>query len=246
MNHRLARVLSLVALGLAGCTGHLGTEPSAPPEDAAAPPVDLGRAPMDAVAPPRDAPPTPSDRGTIRVDTGTPPRDAGPPPRDVVAPVDVGVPAACAAGPLATPIAGCRPPVPPTTGDDRQDCVDRINQFRRECQCLPPLQRWTDGEDCADSQAMIDQQTRTAHNGFRMRLCNSGSGQNECPGWLGWGSVASTVSGCLQQMWDEGPGDFYGPPPHGHYLNMSSTSHTRVACGYYTSGGATTAVQNFQ
>jgi integrase len=71
-------------------------------------------------------------------------------------------------------------------------------------------------------------------------------GQNECPGWLGWGSVASTVSGCLQQMWDEGPGDFYGPPPHGHYLNMSSRSFTRVACGYFTSGGATTAVQNFQ
>lgn len=71
-------------------------------------------------------------------------------------------------------------------------------------------------------------------------------GQNECPGWLGWGSVAATVSGCLQQMWDEGPGDFYGPPAHGHYLNMSSTRYTRVACGFYTSGGATTAVQNFQ
>lgn len=266
MNHRLARVCSLVALGLASCTGRLGAEPSAPPEDAAAQPVDLGRAPMDAVAPPRDVPPTPIDRGTIRVDSsppvdvgtpardvgtpardvGTAARDVGAPSRDVVAPVDVGVPAACAAGPLATPIEGCRPPVLPSTGDPRQDCVDRINQFRRECQCLPPLQRWTDGEECADSQAMIDQQTRTAHNGFRMRLCNSGSGQNECPGWLGWGSVASTLSGCLQQMWDEGPGDFYGPPPHGHYLNMSSTRFTRVACGYYTSGGATTAVQNFQ
>jgi hypothetical protein len=207
---------------------------------------------MDATATPRDVAPAPLDRGTVRdvppapIDRGAV-RDVPPAPIDRGAPpVDVGVPAHCAAGPLATPIEGCRPSTPPSTGDPRQDCVDRINQFRRECQCLPPLQRWIDGEACADSQAMLDQQTRTAHNGFRMRLCNSGSGQNECPGWLGWGSVASTLSGCLQQMWDEGPGDFYGPPPHGHYLNMSSRSFTRVACGYFTSGGATTAVQNFQ
>jgi hypothetical protein len=134
----------------------------------------------------------------------------------------------------------------PSTGDPAQDCVDRINQFRRECQCLPPLQRWADGEACATRDAMIDQQTMTAHNGFAMRVCATGSAQNECPGWLGWGSVASTISGCLQQMWDEGPGDFYGPPAHGHYLNMSSTRYARVACGFYTSGGATTAAQNFQ
>ncbi len=136
--------------------------------------------------------------------------------------------------------------MPPSTGDPAQDCVNRINQFRRECQCLPALQRWTDGEDCADRQAMIDQQTMTAHNGFRMGICSSGGGQNECPGWLGWGSVESTISGCLQQMWDEGPGDFYGPPPHGHYINMSSTRFTRVACGFFISGSTTTAVQNFQ
>ncbi|MDO9021910.1 MAG: hypothetical protein Q8S73_03740 [Deltaproteobacteria bacterium] len=247
MRRRLSRLLPIAALCLGGCTGQLSGDGS--PADAApdaASPADVGRAPMD-VPPPRDVPPAPRDVPAAPVDRGVV-RDVPPAPLDRgAAPVDVGVPARCAAGPLATPIAGCRPPTAPSTGDPRQDCVDRINQFRRECQCLPPLQRWTAGEACADNHAMIDQQTRTAHNGFRMRVCsNSGSGQNECPGWLGWGSVASTVSGCLQQMWDEGPGDFYGPPPHGHYLNMSSRSFTRVACGYFTSGGATTAVQNFQ
>lgn len=251
MRRRLSRLWSLIAaLGLGGCTGQLSGDGSPTTADAAtadAATADGGRAIMDAASPSRDVGTSPRDVASPTIDRGSV-RDVPPAPLDRgTPPVDVGVPARCAAGPLATPIEGCRPPVPPSTGDPRQDCVDRINQFRRECQCLPPLQRWTAGESCADSHAMIDQQTRTAHNGFRMRQCaNSGSGQNECPGWLGWGSVASTVSGCLQQMWDEGPGDFYGPPPHGHYLNMSSRSYTRVACGYFTNGGATTAVQNFQ
>jgi hypothetical protein len=52
-------------------------------------------------------------------------------------------------------------------------------------------------------------------------------------------------------MWDEGPGDFYGPPEHGHYLNMSSQTpgvppFTMVACGFYTGSGGVYAVQNFQ
>lgn len=85
--------------------------------------------------------------------------------------------------------------------------------------------------------------TRSPHSGFRDGICGGGYGQNECPGWPG---IASTVSGCLQQMWDEGPGDFYGPPPHGHYINMSSTSFSRVACGFYEGSSGTWAVQNFQ
>ncbi len=250
------RSLLLIA-ALAGCTGNLLGDPTTTPDDVAPSLVDA----VDVGTAPRDVPATPIDIGVPRLDAGTPARDVGTPARDVGTPardvgiaardagtpaVDVVTPAMCAGGPLATPLAGCRPSVPPATGDPAQDCVNRINQFRRECQCLPPLQRWTDGEDCADRQAMIDQQTMTAHNGFRMGVCSSGGGQNECPGWLGWGSVESTISGCLQQMWDEGPGDFYGPPPHGHYINMSSTRFTRVACGFFISGSTTTAVQNFQ
>jgi hypothetical protein len=251
------RSLLLIA-ALTGCTGNLIGDPSTAPDDVGqslADVVDVGTAPRDVGTAPRDAGTPRLDAGTPPRDVGTSPRDAGTqrpdvgtPPRDVGTPsVDIPLPSMCAGGPLATPLAGCRPAVLPSTGDPAQDCVNRINQFRRECQCLPPLQRWTDGEACADRQAMIDHQTMTAHNGFRMGVCSSGGGQNECPGWLGWGSVESTISGCLQQMWDEGPGDFYGPPPHGHYINMSSTRFSRVACGYFISGGgATTAVQNFQ
>lgn len=255
MRRRAPPALPLLA-ALWGCTGTLVGDPTATVDDSGTPIEDAVTTPIDAGAPARDAPPA-VDRGAPPLDVGSPPRDVprdtgsprdvGTPPRDVGTPaIDIPLPSMCSGGPLAEPIADCRPSVPPSTGDPRQDCVNRINQFRRECQCLPPLQRWTDGEACADRQAMIDQQTMTAHNGFRMGVCAGGGGQNECPGWSGWRDVPSTISNCLQQMWDEGPGDFYGPPPHGHYINMSSTRFSRVACGFYTSGSATTAIQNFQ
>lgn len=46
-------------------------------------------------------------------------------------------------------------------------------------------------------------------------------------------------------MWAEGPGaDFQ---QHGHYINMSSTSYTTVACGFYTTaGGDVWSVQDFR
>jgi hypothetical protein len=135
----------------------------------------------------------------------------------------------------------------PATGDVHQDCVDRINQFRRECACLPPLERWTAGEACADEMAEYDS-TRRAHAGFIAGVCEGGSAQNECPGW---DSVDEVIEGCLQSMWDE------GPPPgsscddacfdmYGHFINMSSTDYSRVACGFFTTlGGEIWAVQNF-
>lgn len=46
-------------------------------------------------------------------------------------------------------------------------------------------------------------------------------------------------------MWDEGPGDFYGG--HGHYINMSSTQYSRVACGFHVlADGSVWATQDFQ
>ncbi len=154
-------------------------------------------------------------------------------------------PGPCGLGaPLAGPIAGCMPTAMASTGDPHADCVARINQFRCECQHLPPLARWTEGEACADMMAQYDHDNPAmAHAAFRAGICDGGNGQNECPGWP---SVSSTVTGCLQQMWDEGPGDFYGPPAHGHYINMSSTSFSHVACGFYDGSGGTFAVQNFQ
>jgi hypothetical protein len=136
----------------------------------------------------------------------------------------------------------------PATGDLHQDCVDRINQFRRECACLPPLARWTAGEACANEMAEYDS-TRRAHAGFIAGVCEGGSAQNECPGW---DSEDEVIEGCLQSMWDEGP----PPDPddcddacfdmYGHFINMSSTDYSRVACGFFTTpGGEIWAVQNF-
>lgn len=137
----------------------------------------------------------------------------------------------------------------PSTGDPAQDCVNRINQFRAECACMPPLERWTEGEACADDMAEYDSERDEAHAGFRDDICEQrGSAQNECPGW---GSETQVVSGCLQLMWDEGP-----PPTqpcegqcfqdHGHFINMTNESFNKVACGFFTtSGGDVWAVQNF-
>lgn len=142
----------------------------------------------------------------------------------------------------------CKLTAPASTGDVHQDCVDRINQFRTECACLPPLARWTEGEACADMMAEYDSSRPNAHAGFMDRICMGGSAQNECPGWR---SNEMIVSGCLQSMWDE------GPPPmqpcdgqcfqtYGHFINMSNTRFTKVACGFFTtSNGRIWSVQNF-
>lgn len=147
---------------------------------------------------------------------------------------------------------GCTPdyacmPTAPNTGDYYADCVARVNQFRT-CVCLPPLTRWTAGEACADQDAAYDP-SHSAHAGFIARICSpEGYAQDECPGWP---SETSVVSGCLQQMFDEGP-----PPSnpcngscfemYGHFINMTNTSYTLVACGMATVNGQITAVQNFQ
>jgi hypothetical protein len=142
----------------------------------------------------------------------------------------------------------CKLDAPPSTGDYKQDCVDRINQFRTQCACLPALARWTDGEACADMMAMYDSGGTTAHAGFMARICSGGNAQNECPGWQ---SESQVVSGCLQSMWNEGP-----PPTnpcdsacfqkYGHFINMTNTKLKKVACGFYkTDAGKLWSVQNF-
>jgi hypothetical protein len=142
----------------------------------------------------------------------------------------------------------CTPAVHPTTGDLHQDCVDRINQFRTECACLPALARWKDGEACADQMSQYDSEKNTAHAGFQAKICSGGSAQDECPAYS---SNDQVISRCLQQMWNEGP-----PPQatctgacfqmYGHFINMSSTTSTKVACGFYTMPtGKIWAAQNF-
>lgn len=150
--------------------------------------------------------------------------------------------ASCDDGPLDAPLANCRPDPITSSGDPYADCVTRINQLRWECQCLPALQRWTEAEDCADQHAQYDS-TREPHAGFRDDICAPrGWAQNECPGWR---STEQVVTGCLQAMWDEGPGEPYAE--HGHYINMTNQSYSMVACGFYeTPDGSVWSVQNFQ
>jgi len=143
----------------------------------------------------------------------------------------------CADGPLAAPIAGCAPAPLPSSGDPQQDCVDRINQLRAACQCLPPLARWTDAEPCSDQQSQDDQATSTAHGNFG--VCGE-SAQNTCPNW---GSEGDVIGACLQSMWAEGPGEPFAE--HGHYINMSNQGYTKVACGFSTAPGGTWSNQNF-
>lgn len=151
----------------------------------------------------------------------------------------------CSNGPLDAPIANCQPERLPPTGDLYADCVLRINQLRWECQCLPPLERWGEGERCANQHAAYDSSDdqNSHHAGFSEDICSPGGwAQNECPGS---GSTDQVVEGCLQAMWDEGPGEPYSA--HGHYINMTNSRYSMVACGFYeTSDGRIWSVQNFQ
>ena len=124
-------------------------------------------------------------------------------------------------------------------GTSEQACVDKINAFRATLS-LPALARWTDSEACASGQAQSDSSTGKAHGAFGQ--CSE-MAQNECPAWPG--PPASMIGGCLQMMWNEGPGaDFQ---THGHYINMSSTKYTKVACGFYTMpSGKVWSVQDFK
>jgi len=143
----------------------------------------------------------------------------------------------------------CKLSPPPSTGDVHQDCVDRINQFRTQCACLTPLARWMEGEACADMMAEYDSTQPMAHAGFRAKICMpGGSSQNECPGWR---AETQIIDRCLQSMWDEGPpptqpcdGDCF--QTYGHFINMTSTRSTQVACGFFTTpSGQIWSVQNF-
>jgi hypothetical protein len=123
--------------------------------------------------------------------------------------------------------------------DAAQICVDTINMYRATLG-LPPYARWSAQEACAGTEAMKDYQAMMAHSAFPS--CGE-SAQNECPGWPA--PADTMIPKCLAMMWAEGPGPFN--QGHGHYINMSSTSYTKVACGFYTTPqGDIWAVQDFQ
>ena len=119
----------------------------------------------------------------------------------------------------------------------RIDCVDAINAFRAT-EALPPLTRWSDGESCADTQGLADSNASASHANYGD--CGEGA-QNTCGAR---NSTDQIIDGCLQSMWDEGPGEPFSE--HGHYLNMSSTDYTEVACAFVElADGSIWASQNF-
>lgn len=127
-----------------------------------------------------------------------------------------------------------------TNAANRKLCVDTINQYRATLS-LPAYTEWNDGESCADGEAESDSKSGKAHGAFG--TCKE-SAQDECPGWPG-NDIAGSIKGCLQQMWNEGPGSDFAT--HGHYINMSSSKYSQAACGFYvTTDGKLWAVQNFK
>jgi len=127
----------------------------------------------------------------------------------------------------------------PNESGAEQLCVDTINDYRDSIG-LPPLSRWTSAESCASDQSRSDAQSGDWHGAFG--ACDE-LAQNECPGWSG--PPSTMITQCLAQMWAEGPGADFSE--HGHYINMSSTQYTQVACGFYTlPDGSVWAVQDFR
>lgn len=120
------------------------------------------------------------------------------------------------------------------SGSAAEICVETINELRATLG-LPPYERWTDGESCADGQAKSDGETNRPHGSFPR--CGE-SAQNECPGWQG--PPEQMIPKCLRAMWSEGPGG-------GHFEQMRSSRWKMVSCGFYTTPrGAVWSVQNFK
>ena len=120
----------------------------------------------------------------------------------------------------------------------RAQCVQIINQDRATLNAPALTEASASDEACVDGQAKADYTAMLAHSAFTQ--CAE-SAQDECPGWPG--PPSSIDTGCLAQMWAE------GPPPSGkdnHWLNMSNPQYTRVACGFYqTPAGDWWATQDF-
>lgn len=122
----------------------------------------------------------------------------------------------------------------------REQCVTITNNYRTQVGVSPLLTSWTAQSTCADGQAKSDSQTGTAHGAFGD--CTE-MAQNECPGW--GGDLATVITDCLAMMFAEGPGEPYSE--HGHYINMTSTSYTKLACGFYkTAAGKWWVIQDFR
>lgn len=114
-------------------------------------------------------------------------------------------------------------------------CVRSINTYRSTLS-LPALQIWSDSQSCFARQARDDAASGKAHSHFG--ACTERA-QNTCPGWNSADNDSArriVLGSCLRSMWNEGPGSDYSK--HGHYINMTNTSYTKVGCGFHQGDGS--------
>lgn len=117
-------------------------------------------------------------------------------------------------------------------------CVAEVNKHRAAAG-VAPLARWGTNEACVDGQALSDYTAGRTHS--NVTACTE-TGQAACLEWPSADPNAS-LRGCIQAMWDEGPGDF---ATHSNYETLAKTSFTKVACGIYlTPGGKLWAELDF-
>jgi hypothetical protein len=127
----------------------------------------------------------------------------------------------------------------------RQACVDYINMYRATLGRTPLRRATPEQEACSDMGAKKDADSGDAHSSAGD--CDGLGAQNTCPGYPvrgdGIAGIETSLKRCLDQMWDEGEppvpidqciDDYQGCfLPHGHWINMQSTSSQVVSCGFY-------------
>ena len=139
----------------------------------------------------------------------------------------------------------------------RKFCVDTINMYRATI--MPTIAPLTEAsaaaEMCSDKYATVDSNSGVVHGSAGKcvsEVPGSGlqGGQDACPWWSvggfsGNATLKDAIGKCLSGMWAEGVGfmatgktraqcmaDYQGCfLKYGHWLNMSSTQYTTVACG---------------
>ena len=138
---------------------------------------------------------------------------------------------------IVVPSCSMAKPRPDRYKEARAEAVRQINAYRAKVK-LSSLVHWTEADSCSDEEARKDSKADEPHKNFGS--CGE-MAQNECPDWP---EVGAVVSGCLKQMWNEGPGT---GPAHGHYINMTNPAYTKVSIGFYTTpAGKVWSVQNFK
>ena len=116
----------------------------------------------------------------------------------------------------------------------REDCLAKINEYRATENLKPLTLASEEKQTCADKQSADDLASNEAHGHFGD--CGEFA-QNSGPNFSGnFQKNASAVAEYyLKMMWeDEKAKAEQGVTEYaqiGHYLNMKSTSYTKVACG---------------